>query len=281
MQKKLSVLVVTCALLSLSGCGLFSKSSDENKNVSASKLYADAQEEMTGAHYEAAIKLFEKLESNYPFGTYAAQAQMEIAYAHYKAQDQAEALAAVERFIKLHPNHPQVDYMYYLRGLINFNDQLGFLNFIYAQDPTERDPKATREAFAAFKELVEKFPNSKYTPDARARMKYLIDAMAAYEVHVANYYYRRGAYLASLNRAQSAVTQFPQSGQREEALFIMIRDYDKLGMPQLRDDTQRVFTLNYPNSRFMGKGSGDAPWWKFWSKGGAEPAPKDAVEAIK
>jgi outer membrane protein assembly factor BamD len=280
MQKKLSVVVVTCALLGLSGCGVFSKSSDENKNVSASKLYADAQDEMSGGHYEAAIKLFEKLESNYPFGTYAAQAQMEIAYAHYKAQDQAEALAAVERFIKLHPNHPQVDYMYYLRGLINFNDQLGFMSFIYAQDPTERDPKATREAFAAFKELVDKFPNSKYAADSIARMNYLIDAMAAYEVHVANYYYRRGAYLASLNRAQAAVTQFPQSTPREEALYIMVRDYDKLGMPELRDDTQRILTKNYPNSRFLGgKGTGDAPWWKFWSKSGPKPAPKDVLEA--
>jgi len=279
MQKKLSVLVVTSVLLSLSACGLLPERSDENKNVSASKLYADAQEEMAGGHYEAAIKLFERLESNYPFGTYAAQAQMEIAYAHYKAQDQAEALAAVERFIKLHPNHPQVDYMYYLRGLINFNDQIGFLSFIYAQDPTERDPKATREAFAAFKELVDKFPNSKYAPDSIARMNYLINAMAQYEVHVANYYYRRGAYLAALNRAQGAVTQFSESPAREEALFIMIRAYDKLGMFDLRDDTQRIFTMNYPNSRFMGgKGSGDAPWWKFWAKAGPKPAPKDAVQ---
>ena len=169
---------------------------------------------MNGGHYEAAIKLFEKLETNYPFGNYAAQAQMEIAYAYYKTQDQAQALAAVERFIKLHPNHPQVDYMYYLRGLINFNDQIGFLSVVYAQDPTERDPKATRESFAAFKELVDKFPNSKYTPDAIARMKYLINAMAQYEVHVANYYYRRGAYLASLNRAQGAVTRLPAMRRR-------------------------------------------------------------------
>lgn len=279
MQKKLSVLVLTSVLLSLSACGLLPERSDENKNVSASKLYADAQEEMAGGHYEAAIKLFERLESNYPFGTYAAQAQMEIAYAHYKAQDQAEALAAVERFIKLHPNHPQVDYMYYLRGLINFNDQIGFLSFIYAQDPTERDPKATREAFAAFKELVDKFPNSKYAPDSVARMNYLINAMAQYEVHVANYDYRRGAYLAALNRAQGAVTQFSEAPAREEALFIMIRAYDKLGMFDLRDDTQRIFTMNYPNSRFMGgKGSGDAPWWKFWAKAGPKPAPKDAVQ---
>jgi len=279
MQKKLSVLVVTCALLSLSACGLLPKASDDSKNVSASKLYAEAREEMDGAHYEAAIKLFQKLETNYPFGTYATQAQMEIAYAHYKAQDQAEALAAVERFIKLHPNHPQVDYMYYLRGLINFNDQIGFMSFIYSQDPTERDPKATREAFAAFKELVDRFPNSKYAPDAIQRMNYLINAMASYEVHVANYYYRRGAYLASLNRAQDAVTNFPTSPAREEALFIMIRAYDKMGMFDLRDDTQRVFQANYPNSHFLGgKGNGDAPWWKFWAKSGPQPAPKDAVQ---
>jgi outer membrane protein assembly factor BamD len=240
--------------------------SDENKNVSASKLYADAQEEMAGGHYEAAIKLFERLESNYPFGTYAAQAQMEIAYAHYKAQDQAEALAAVERFIKLHPNHPQVDYMYYLRGLINFNDQIGFLNFIYEQDATERDPKATREAYAAFKQLVDKFPNSKYTPDSLDRMRYLVNAMASYEVHVARYYYRRGAYLAAANRAMGIMNDYRDSPAIEEALFIMIRSYDKLGMTELRDDTMRVFKLNYPTSKFLDEGKkAERHWWKLWN----------------
>ncbi len=278
MQKKLSVLVAVCAL-SLSACSILPKSGDETKNWSAEKLYAEARDEMNGGHYEAAIKLFERLESNYPFGTYAAQAQMEIAYAHYKAQDQAEALAAVERFIKLHPNHPQVDYMYYLRGLVNFNDQLGFLSFIYSQDPTERDPKATREAFAAFKVLVDKFPNSKYAPDSIARMNYLVNAMAQYEVHVANYYFRRGAYLAALNRAQQAVQEYTDAPAREEALFLMVRSYDKLGMPVLRDDAQRVLVLNYPNSRFLNpNASGDAPWWRFWSKSGPRPAPADAVK---
>src|SRR5438067_9755066 len=128
----MSVLLVTCALLGLSGCGVFSGKSEETKNVPAAKLYADAKNEMDNGHYEAAVKLYQQLESNYPFGTYAAQAQMEIAYAQYKSGDNAEALAAVERFIKLHPNHPQVDYIYYLRGLINFNDHLGFLSIIYA-----------------------------------------------------------------------------------------------------------------------------------------------------
>ncbi|MET0982456.1 MAG: outer membrane protein assembly factor BamD [Telluria sp.] len=275
MQKKLLVVVATSVLLGLSGCGILPERADETQKWSAEKLYAEARGEMSSGQYEAAIRLFQRLESNYPFGTYATQAQMEIAYAHYKAQDQAEAMAAVERFIKLHPNHPQVDYMYYLRGLVNFNDQIGFLSVIYAQDPTERDPKATREAFAAFKALVDKFPNSKYAPDAIARMNYLINAMAAYEVHVANYYYRRGAYLAAVNRAQNAVAEYPESPAREEAMFIMIRSYDKLGNLALRDDAQRVFQLNYPNSRFMNPNAGrDTPWWKFWGPS----APKDAMK---
>jgi outer membrane protein assembly factor BamD len=155
---------------------------------------------------------------------------------------------------------------------------VGFLSFIYSQDPTERDPKATREAFAAFKELVDKFPNSKYAPDSIARMKYLVNAMASYEVHVANYYYRRGAYLAAVNRAQTAVTDFRDAPAREEGLALMVRCYDKLGMLELRDDAQRVLVKNYPNSQFLaGKGSGDAPWWRFWSKSGPQPAPKDTM----
>jgi outer membrane protein assembly factor BamD len=279
MQKKLSLLLATLTLFGMTACSLFADKVDETKNWSATRLYSEATEEMAGQHYEAAIKLYERLESSYPFGTYATQAQMQIAYAYYKSQDQAQALAAVERFIKLHPNHPNVDYMYYLRGLINFNDQLGFLNYVYTQDPTERDPKATRESFAAFKVLVEKFPNSKYRPDAIARLNYLINAMAGYEVHVASYYYRRGAFLAALNRAQGAVKDYAESPATEEALFIMIQSYDKMGMPDLRDDTQRVFMKNYPHSRFLaGNAGADAPWWKFWAKSDKRAAPVDAIK---
>jgi outer membrane protein assembly factor BamD len=252
MQKKLSLVVATIALLGLSACGLLPEKVDETKNWSVTKLYSEARDEMASQHYERAIELFGKLESNYPFGTYAQQAQMEIAYAHYKSNDQAQALAAVERFIKLHPNHANVDYMYYLRGLINFNDQLGVLNFIYEQDPTERDPKATREAFNAFKQLVEKFPASQYTPDAVERMNYLVNAMAQYEVHVARYYMRREAYLAAANRAQGAINDYRDSPAVEEALSIMIHAYDKLGLADLRDDARRVFQKNFPHSHFAG-----------------------------
>jgi outer membrane protein assembly factor BamD len=265
MQKKLTLVVATSILFGLSACALTEKI-DETKNWSVTKLYSEAKSELSEQHYERAIELFEKLESNYPFGTYAQQAQMEIAYTHYKSGDQALALAAVERFIKLHPNHPNVDYMYYLRGLINFNDKVGFLNFIYEQDPSERDPKATREAFSAFKQLVDKFPDSKYVPDAIERMNYLTNAMAQYEVHVARYYFRREAYLAAANRAQGAVQDYRNSPAIEEALYIMTRAYDKLGLTDLRDDARRVFVQNFPNSRFTSVAGGDRkrPWWKIW-----------------
>lgn len=283
MQKKFSLVIVSFVLLSLSACGLFPDKVDETKNWSVTKLYSEAQDELAGAHYERAIELFTKLETGYPFGTYAQQAQMDIAYAYYKSGDQAQALSNIERFLKLHPNHANADYMFYLRGLVNFNDQIGILNFVYTQDPTERDPKATRDAFAAFKDLVEKYPNSKYTPDARQRMTYLVNAMAQYEVHVARYYFRREAYLASLNRAQGAVIDFRDSPAIEEALFIMTRCYDKLGQTQLRDDTQRIFLKNYPNSRFL-QVNGYKPerhWWQIWKLFQSEPSTDTAPPALE
>ncbi|MFZ6774193.1 outer membrane protein assembly factor BamD [Undibacterium sp. SXout7W] len=261
---KLLFLALT-ASLTLSGCGVFGDKGDETKSWSASKLYAEAKDEMANGGYEKAIQYFEKLESRFPFGTYAQQAQIETAYAYYKQGDQAQALAAVERFIKLHPNHSHVDYMYYLRGVINFNDQLGLFNFLANQDITERDPKASRDSFDAFKQLVTQFPESKYTPDAIARMKYLVNALAQYDVHVARYYMRRGAYLAAANRAQSAIKEYPDAPAIEEAMFILVRSYDAMNMTALRDDANRVFLTNFPKSAFLtGKGKDSTAWWKFW-----------------
>jgi len=266
MQKKsLKFATVVLALL-LSACGILQTDKvDETKTWSAAKLYAEARDELSSGNYEKAIKHFETLESRYPFGTYAQQAQMEVAYVHYRQGDPALALAAVERFIKLHPNHPNVDYMYYLRGLINFNDRTSVFDFLSRQDPSERDPKAARDAFDAFKQLVERFPNSIYAKDASARLNYLVNAMAQYDVHVANYYYRRGAYLAAANRAQAAVRDYRDAPAIEEALFIMVRSYDALGLPELRDDADRVFKKNFPNSDFLKGGrKKNEPWWKIW-----------------
>lgn len=265
MQKKSLKFAAAVLALLLSGCGLLPEKVDETKDWSASKLYSEARDELSSGNYEKAVQYFEKLESRYPFGTYAQQAQMEVAYAYYRQGDQPQALAAVDRFIKLHPNHPNVDYMYYLRGLINFNDRVGFLDFLSKQDPSERDPKAAREAFDSFKQLAERFPDSKYTKDAVARLKYLVDAMAQYEVHVANYYYRRGAYLAAANRAQIAVTNYRDAPAIEEALFVMVRSYDALGLTKLRDDAERVMKKNFPNSvYFRGGPDRSGPWWKIW-----------------
>ncbi len=265
MQKKSLKFAAFALALALSGCGLLPEKIDETRSWSASKLYAEARDELASGNYDKAVEYFEKLESRYPFGTYAQQAQMEVAYAHYRQGDQALALAAVERFIKLHPNHPNVDYMYYLRGLINFSGRGSLFDFVTKQDPSERDSKATRDAFEAFKQLAERFPDSKYTPDAIARMKYLVNAMAQYEVHVANYYFRRGAYVAAANRAQAAVAQYQEAPAREEALFLMIRSYDALGLTELRDDAERVLRQNYPDSAwFRGGPQRKDPWWKIW-----------------
>jgi outer membrane protein assembly factor BamD len=157
-------------------------------------------------------------------------------------------VAAAERFMKLHPNHPSVDYAYYLKGLAYFNEDLGLLSKISHQDPTERDPKSARDSFDAFKDLAQRFPDSKYTPDALARMKYLVNALAANEIHVARWYVRRGAYVAAANRAQFALKNYPEAPVQEEALVIMIRSYDALGMPDLRDDAERILAKNFPDS---------------------------------
>ena len=263
-KSKLALLLLASLL---SACGsLSSEKTDETKNWSASKLYAEAKDELNGGNYDKATKYFEKLESRYPFGAYAQQAQLEIAYSYYKQNDQAQCIAAVERFIRLHPNHPNVDYMYYLRGLANFKDKKGLFDFISNQDPTERDPKAARDAFDAFRQLIERFPDSKYAPDARDRLKYLVNAMAQYEVHVASYYFKRGAYLASINRAQNVVRDYPDSPSAQEALKIQIRAYEILGAKELRDDAQRVYKLNFESQTAASSGSNanKKSWWKFW-----------------
>jgi len=163
------------------------------------------------------------------------------------------------------PDHPSVDYAYYLKGLVNFNEDLGLLGHVSNQDLTERDPKAARESFEAFKELATRFPESKYAPDAAARMKYLVNALAAHEVHVARYYMKRGAFVAAANRAQTAVKTYPDAPANEEALFIMVKAYDALGLNDLRDDSERVMKKNFPNSEYYKRGlNRKEPWWKLW-----------------
>ena len=251
--------------MQLAGCGIFGETKDETAGWSANKLYTEAKEAMNDGSYDKAIKFYEKLESRYPYGRFAQQAQIDIAYAYWKSGEPASAIAACDRFIKLHPDHPNVDYVYYLKGLIGFNEDLGLLGFVSNQDPTERDPKSARAAFDAFKELATRLPNSKYTPDAVARMKYLVNALASQEVHVARYYMKRGAYLAAVNRSQFALKNYPDAPAIEEALFIMVKAYDQLGLNDLRDDAERVMKKNFPKSEYYARGlNRPEPWWKLW-----------------
>jgi outer membrane protein assembly factor BamD len=249
----------------LTGCSSLGDTPDETVGWSAGKLYSEAKDAQADGTWDKAAKYLEKLESRYPYGRFAQQAQLELGYIYWKSNEPGSALAACDRFIKLHPNHPAVDYVYYLKGLINFNEDLGLLGYISSQDPTERDPKAAREAFDSFRELVTRFPNSKYTPDAVKRMEYLVNALASMEVHVGRYYIMRGAYIAAANRAQFAVKTYPQAPAIEEAMFILITAYDKMGMTDLRDDAERVMRKNFPKSRFYKDGlERKTAWWKLW-----------------
>ena len=268
MQRSLLALVAALALLAAvftAGCGLLPADKDETQGWSAQKLYGEAKDAMSNRIWDKAIKYLEKLEARYPYGRFAQQAQLDTAYAYWKNGERAPALAAADRFIKLYPNHANVDYAYYLKGLVNFNENTSLFNLIDDPDLTERDSKGTRDAFEAFKDLVARFPDSKYTEDAKARMRYLVNSLAQYEVHVARYYMKRGAFVAAANRAQYAVQNYPQAPALEEAVFIMVKAYDSLGMTDLRDAADRVMRKNFPQSRyFTGKGGREVSWWKLW-----------------
>ena len=262
-----SPLIATVCTLSflMAGCS-FSPAADKTATWSPNKIYAEAKDEANSGSYEKAIPLYEKLEGRAAGTPLAQQAQLDKAYAQYKGGEQAQALATLNRFIKLHPASPAMDYALYLKGLVNFNDNLGVLGFISRQDLSERDQHAAKESFESFKELITRFPESRYTPDARLRMNYIVNSLAQSEVHVARYYYSRGAYVAAINRAQNAIADYRDVPALEEATFILYKSYDALGMKELRDDTRRIIEKSYPQSQYMSKGfrSADNPWYKFW-----------------
>lgn len=254
-------------VLFLSGCAIFGDPTeiDETRGWNVQRLSDEAELAMKDRDYDKAIKYFETLQSRYPHGRYAVNAEMQVAYAYYKKQDAAAAIATAERFIKLHPNHPNVDYMYYLKGLATFNER-GIVEKVTAQQISDRDPKSLRESFASFKELSTRFPESRYTPDAIERMGYLVNALAEHEMHVARYYMKRQAYLAAVNRCQYVLETYPKTPAVEEALVTMVSAYDLLGLTELKEDTLRVLKTNYPENPFVTGKQQQAQrvWWKFW-----------------
>lgn len=258
-----SALLLAAAAL-LGGCA--SKPLDPTAKMTPEEIHAQAQENLENLQYAKAVDLLDKLEGRAAGTPLAQQAQLEKAYAHYKAEEPAQAIATLDRFIRLHPASSAIDYALYLKGLVNFNENMGLFSALVRQDLAERDQQAAKESFAAFKELVTRFPESRYTPDARERMTYIVNSLARYDVHVARYYYSRGAYLAAINRVQQAIVDYRDAPALEEALHILVQCYDALQMPQLRDDARRVLASNFPHSRYI---SGNDtvtqnPWWQLW-----------------
>jgi len=261
-------LAIVPALLATSvllvGCS--STTEDKTAGWSTDRIYAEARDEISNGAYDKAVPLLEKLEGRAAGTPLAQQAQLDKAHAQYKGGDKAQALATLDRFLKLHPASPAADYALYLKGLVNFNDDLGLFSWVANQDLSERDQKAAKDSFEAFRELTTRFPESKYSTDARQRMTYIVNALAQYEVHVARYYFQRAAYVAAINRAQIALSDYQGVPAQEEALFILVQSYDALGMTQLRDDARRVLDATYPQSKYITQGLQQraSSWWKPW-----------------
>ncbi len=231
-------------LASLSACA--SLQDDPTKDWPAEKLYEEARQALDRGYYEMAIEHYGTLEARFPFGRYAQQAQIESAYAYYKSSQPDSAIAAADRFIKLNPRHEHVDYAYYLKGLANFERTKGYFDFIIASDPSENDPTPLLRAFDDFGYLVRNYPNSRYAEDARQRMVYLRNELAEHELDVADYYLRRGAWVAAANRARYVVEHYQGAELMPKALSTMIFTYRKLGLNDLADDATRVLELNFP-----------------------------------
>jgi outer membrane protein assembly factor BamD len=264
-SKSALVAIVLVSALHLSACSS-TASQDDQKTWPADKLYQSAKSDINVGNFDAAIKTLASLEARFPFGAYAQQAQLDTAYVKYKQNELADALVAVDRFMRLYPNHQATDYAMYLKGLINFNENQGFFVRVGNQDLSERDMKAARDGFDNFKELVTRFPQSRYAPDARLRMNYLVNNIAAGEVHVARYYFRRGAYVAAANRAKEVVRGYSDAPAIEEALAILWRSYEQLGIADLAGDAQRVLKTNYPKSDYLTAAiiQDDRRWWQIW-----------------
>ena len=263
----LQLLSVLLLSLFLNACAIFGSPTelDDTKGWQADRIYAEGEQKMQDKDYDKAIGYFQKLESRFPHGVYATQAQLEIAYAYFKKDDPVSCVAAADRFIKLHPNHPNVDYAYYLKGLASFNER-GIIEKATAQEISDRDPKALKISFAALKDLTERYPKSRYYKDATQRMVYLVNTLSQHEMHVARYYMKRQAYLAALNRAKYVLEYYPNSISVEEALVVSISAYDYMDLQDLKEDTLRILKTNYPqNPMVNGKVSEDEKiWWKFW-----------------
>ncbi len=241
--------VVAILLLLLSGCSLFDgEEEDEFAGLSTEEqFYQRALGQLNGQNFRGSISTYQALESRFPFGRFAAQAQIEIVYAYYRNQDMEAARAAADRFIRLHPDNENVDYAYYMKGLASFEDGSGFFSRFLPIDHTKRDPGRAQESFSDFAQLLALYPDSPYSADARSRMVYLRNNLAAYEIHVANYYLERLAYIAALRRGQYVVENFQGTPAVADGVAIMVEAYLRMGLSDLADTSLALLKENYPD----------------------------------
>lgn len=239
-------LLLAAFLVALLG-GCFGNDDLEIADSGEQQLYFEAQRHLENENFDLAIRTLQLLESRYPFGRYAEQAQLEIVYAHYGAYDFEASIESADRFIRLHPQHPNVDYAYYMKGLAAYDIEGDFFSKILPSDDTKRDVSHIKESFAEFAQLLARYPNSPYAADARARMVHLRNMIARHEIHIANYYFRRGAYMAALNRGRYVVEHMQQTPSVADGLAIMAQAYLLLGLEDLAEDSVAVLRLNYPD----------------------------------
>jgi len=243
----------TCLILLITVLAACSSTPDEitgaAKINNAFKLFEKAQYSMYSGNYRSAVEYLERLDSLYPFGAYSHQAQLNLIYSYYKLSDYETGIASAERFIRQNPRHKDLDYAYYMKGLINFSTETGFGKELFSAPISERDAGAARQAFDDFAELIRLYPNSRYAKDAQQRMIFLRNRLAEYELHVANYYLQRTAYLAAANRAKYVVDHYPRTPAVPHALEMMVTAYNLLDLPDLAENSRRVLLLNYPNHK--------------------------------
>jgi outer membrane protein assembly factor BamD len=245
---------ILALIMILPACSWFKDNEKVDDTVPAKTLYSQAKKELSGNNWEAAIKQYEALRARYPYGPYAQQAELELAYAYYKYNEPESAIVAADRFIYDYPTHANVDYAYYLKGLANFRDYQSFMERISGgYDFSERDPKAALAAYQNFAELVEKFPDSRYADDSRLRMAFILEALAAHEIKVARFYYKIDAFVAAINRCKYVIENYQRTPAIEDALGLQATIYARIGMPELAQDNLRVLQLNFPDSRYIGR----------------------------
>ena len=235
-------------LISIGGCR---KDTEFQQEMSAEEIYDRANKSLNAKNWGSAIGAYKALQTRYPFGRYTEQSMIDLAYAYFKAAQPENALSTLDRFIRTYPTHPNVDYAYYLKGLVNFEQNLGFLEKMMPARVRDRDQSMAVNSFLDFSELIRRFPDSRYVPDARQRMIFLRNNLAAYEITVAEYYLRREAYVAAANRARYALETYPNTPQNAEALIVLHKAYTALELPDLAEGSMSVLALNYPDNYYV------------------------------